>query len=127
MKKQDLVDATHKYNGNISAIARAFGITRSAIYDYIEKRPELKDIIQDERESILDDAESELFKQAKRGNLSALIFFLKTQGKKRGYVERSEITGSEGAAIRVEYINTPYPITGVSSRTSKDLQEPKEV
>ncbi|KKT30745.1 MAG: hypothetical protein UW18_C0011G0006 [Microgenomates group bacterium GW2011_GWF1_44_10] len=127
MKKQDLVDAIHKYNGNISAIARAFGITRSAIYDYIEKRPELKDIIQDERESILDDAESELFKQAKRGNLSALIFFLKTQGKKRGYVERSEITGSEGAAIRVEYINTPYPITGVSSRTSKDLQEPKEV
>lgn len=101
MKKQDLADAIHKYNGNISAIARAFGVTRSAIYDYLEKRPELKQIVDEERETILDDVESELFKQAKRGNLTALIFFLKTQGKKRGYVERSEITGADGQVIKV--------------------------
>lgn len=127
MKKNDLVDAIRKYNGNISAIARSFGVTRSAIYDYLEKRPELKLLVEEERETILDDVESELFKQAKRGNLTALIFFLKTQGKKRGYVERSEITGSEGAAIRVEYVNTPYPTSSVPPRTSGNLQEPEEV
>jgi hypothetical protein len=30
---------------------------------------------------------------------SAVIFFLKTRGKKRGYVERSELTGKDGAPI----------------------------
>ena len=103
MKKQDLVDAIHKYNGNISAVARAFGVTRSTIYSHIEKRPELKDLIQDERESMLDDAESELYKQAKRGNTTALIFMLKTRGKERGYVERQEITGKDGNSIVVRW------------------------
>lgn len=103
MKKQDLITAIQKYNGNISAIARSFDVTRAAIYDYIEKRPELKELIQQERETIIDDVESELFKHAKRGNLSAMIFFLKTQGKKRGYVERSEITGADGQAITVRW------------------------
>lgn len=30
---------------------------------------------------------------------SAVIFFLKTKGKHRGYVERSELTGKDGAPI----------------------------
>ena len=30
---------------------------------------------------------------------SAVIFFLKTKGKKRGYVERNEVTGKDGAPI----------------------------
>jgi len=44
-------------------------------------------------------AESELMKLIKEGNVAATIFFLKTQGKKRGYVERQEVTGAEGAPI----------------------------
>ena len=105
MRKKDLVEAIQKYNGNISAVARAFKVNRSTIYSDIEKRPELKELIQDERETMLDDAESELNKQVKRGNTTALLFFLKTQGKRRGYVERQEVTGADGQSIVVRWNN----------------------
>ena len=39
------------------------------------------------------------------GNLGAIIFFLKTQGKERGYTERQEITGADGTALVIEYVN----------------------
>ena len=46
-----------------------------------------------------DFAESELMKLIKDGNVAATIFFLKTQGKARGYIERQEVTGADGAPI----------------------------
>jgi len=95
MRKKDVVEAIQQYRGNISAVARAFQVSRQAIYDYISNKPDLKQMIQDERESMLDDAESEIYKQIRKGNTTALIFFLKTQGKTRGYVERQEITGKD--------------------------------
>jgi hypothetical protein len=52
---------------------------------------------------MIDDAESEIYKQFKKGNTAALIFFLKTQGKQRGYVERQEITGKDGNSITVRW------------------------
>ena len=42
------------------------------------------------RESSVDLAESELMKAIRAGNMTAIIFFLKTQGRSRGYVERSD-------------------------------------
>jgi hypothetical protein len=42
----------------------------------------------------LDFAESQLHKQIQSGEVSSTIFYLKTKGKKRGYVERSEVDHS---------------------------------
>jgi hypothetical protein len=39
----------------------------------------------------LDLAESQLHGQILEGNTAAIIFFLKTKGKIRGYVERNEV------------------------------------
>ena len=44
----------------------------------------------------LDFAESQLHKQISENSTAATIFYLKTKGKKRGYIERQEITGAEG-------------------------------
>jgi hypothetical protein len=35
-----------------------------------------------------------------------MIFFLKTKGKSRGYVERIENTGKDGGAIEISFV---YP------------------
>ncbi len=63
--------------------------------DYAKKVEDLSDMV-------LDFAESQLHKQIKEGNTTATIFYLKTKGKKRDYVERTEIkheTGIESAVI----------------------------
>ena len=110
--------------GNLSAVARSFGRSRTWLYNTLnDKYPELWAIVEEARESLIDDAESELQKQMlKKGNIAALIFFLKTQGKSRGYVERQELTGADGDKLKVEveYINSPIKVAGVSSGTSED-------
>jgi hypothetical protein len=36
-----------------------------------------------------------------------------------------QVSGEDGGAIQIEYINTPYPTTSVSSESSGDTQEPE--
>ena len=43
--------------------------------------------------------EGQLLSQIRRGNITAIIFFLKTKAKHRGYVERHEYTGKDGKDI----------------------------
>jgi hypothetical protein len=52
---------------------------------------------------MVDVAESKLMAKIDAGDTTAIIFFLKTQGKGRGYVERQEVTGAEGNAIEVSW------------------------
>jgi hypothetical protein len=42
-------------------------------------------------------------------------------------VQKLEHTGEDGGAIRIEYVNTPYPITDVSPSTGGDTPETQEV
>ena len=48
-------------------------------------------------EIALDFVESELHKQIKKGSAGAAIFYLKTKGKKRGYIETTEVLTHETA------------------------------
>lgn len=76
--------------GNLSAVARALKITRKTVYSKIQDHPELVESVIEGRETSLDDAEQGLDDLVKQGNVAAIIFKLKTQGKSRGYVERQE-------------------------------------
>jgi hypothetical protein len=98
----ELIRRIQQYRGNISAVARSYGRTRGAILYHVKKYPTVQAALEEERETLLDDAESILWKQIIDGNTTALIFFLKTQGKKRGYVERQEQSGPDGGPITVQ-------------------------
>ena len=76
--------------GLVTSTAKRLGCAPKTVYRYIERFPALKHVLADARESSVDLAESKLIEAIKNGNLTAIIFFLKTQGKSRGYVERSE-------------------------------------
>ena len=104
MKKQDVAKSIEQLSGNMSAIARKHDKSRAWMYEYIRNNG-LWDDVESSREKMIDNVESALYQQALAGNTTAMIFFLKTQGKKRGYVERSEITGADGkeVVIRVQY------------------------
>lgn len=89
-------------DGNISETAKALGVTRFAIQKRVSKSAELQEIVSDARGAMVDVAESELGKQVRSGNITAIIFTLKTQGKDRGYVERTEITGADGESLLIK-------------------------
>ena len=48
-------EAMTKYRGNLSQVARAFGVSRHAVYDWIKKEPEFGLIRDDARGEFLDE------------------------------------------------------------------------
>lgn len=69
----------------------------------IEKNEELKRMIGEKRESTIDHVESALMQLIDSGNPAAIIFFLKTRGRERGYSEQLKLT-SEGHKLIVEHV-----------------------
>lgn len=51
-------EAMTKYRGNLSQVARAFGVSRHAVYDWIKKEPDFGLIRDDARGEFLDDVVS---------------------------------------------------------------------
>ena len=100
-----IIDALREKHGNLSAAARYLGCERHTISRYINTYPTVKAVADEERETLIDFAENQLFKQVQDGNITAIIFTLKTIGKLRGYVERQEVTGAEGGKLQIEYVN----------------------
>ncbi|HEU5013965.1 MAG TPA: hypothetical protein VFT66_15700 [Roseiflexaceae bacterium] len=85
-----------KYNGNLAAVARHCKVPRTTIYNHLQRSPELRQALQSARESMLDNAESKLYDAIlNRNDTTALIFFLKTQGRTRGYSEKLDIAMSQ--------------------------------
>ena len=63
---------------------------------------EFKQKCQEVKELMLDRAELELYNRATtmKERDACLLFFLKTKGKERGYVERVETTGRDGRDLQ---------------------------
>ena len=89
--KKALLEALEKSLGVVTTACKLVGVTRTTFYQYVKDDPEFAEAVKDIDEVTIDFAESQLHKQIKDGNTTATIFYLKTKGKKRGYVEKTEI------------------------------------
>ena len=87
---EDILKMYDKKGCNITATCSAFGISRKTFYEWKAKKKKLAEGLEEIDESILDWAESKLKEHINNDDLQALIFFLRTKGKKRGYVEKTE-------------------------------------
>lgn len=85
-----IVEAYNKKGCNISATCAALGISRQSFYNYKDSSEKLREQIEEADEARLDFAEYKLMEHINDGDVTSLIFFLKTKGKARGYVERTE-------------------------------------
>ena len=93
-KKSVVIKKMRATLGNVTASCEAADIARTTYYDWYEKDADFRAAIDAISESCIDFAESSLMQQIKDGNPTSTIFYLKTKGKKRGYVEKveSEVT-----------------------------------
>ena len=88
--EEHVAQAVTEAKGILTIAAQNLGCSKSTVYEYLERYPSLKGVLSDARESAIDFAESALFKAIEGGNVTAMIFYLKTQAKHRGYSERPE-------------------------------------
>jgi len=94
-KKAAMLEALEKSLGIVSTACKMVDISRQTHYAWLKADEEYKSAVNSIQDSVLDFAESHLYKLVKDGNPAATIFFLKTKGKKRGYIERQEIEVTE--------------------------------
>jgi transposase-like protein len=105
--KDEYIKAYVSNGGYSYAAAKQVGVNYTTVHYWIKNDPEFNKITDEVKGLMLDAAESELYKRAIQGKErdACLLFYLKTKGKERGYVERQENTntGSEPMKLVVEY------------------------
>ncbi len=108
--KKKALEALKSTMGNITAACAAAGVNRQHFYTWRDNDPDFEQEVKNISESAIDMGETALMKQIQDGNTACIIFFLKTRGKERGYVERMEHDhrGKDGGAI--QYENIPLEI-----------------
>src|SRR5215472_10948376 len=93
-KIKQVEEALRKSAGIISAAAKILeaaggSCTPQTVRNYIKRHPSLQTVIEETVELNLDLAESNLIAKIGNKNMTAIIFYLKTKGKHRGFVERN--------------------------------------
>ena len=91
ISEKRILNAMKKSGGIISVIAQRLGCSRRTIYDRVEKSKKIKDALMQAKEELIDVAESKLANKIEEGDIGAIKFYLQTQAKQRGYVEKQEI------------------------------------
>lgn len=100
-KAHDIVEALNASKGMVYVAARQLNCSANTIYSYAKQYPEVQEAIDQQRGLMVDTAELALWKALQAGEAWAVSLTLKTLGKQRGYVERQELTGGNGAPLDI--------------------------
>ena len=117
--KEKMIEALATTYGRVTDAARIVDIDRTTHYRWMKEDEEYKAAVESVGEIALDFVESKLFELIDGAqkevmtdagpimtkdtpNPTACIFYLKTKGKKRGYVERQEVTGADGGQVVIQ-------------------------
>lgn len=112
INKKGMIEALKKSLGVVKTACEAVRISRQTHYRWLEEDPDYKQATDDIGEDAIDFVESKLFEKIEGISIAqgtdddgkpkvytvppsdtAIIFYLKTKGKKRGYIERTELAG----------------------------------
>lgn len=99
--KKKILESLENHNGIVTTACKSIGLARSTFYKWCEDDAEFKASVDDIQEVAIDFVESKLMEKingvytsGKEGEVydqppsdTAIIFFLKTKGKSRGYQE----------------------------------------
>jgi hypothetical protein len=90
--KQALLTALSINCANIQQSCIKIGVSRRTFYNWCDDDVSFKEEYDHLSEGLIDNAESQLHKLIQNGHVTAIIFFLKTKGKSRGYIESQDTT-----------------------------------
>ena len=103
--KSKMLEALEGNLGIVTVAANKAGIHRSTHYQWMQDDADYKKKVEELNNVCLDFAESKLFDNIRKNKETSTIFFLKTRGKNRGYVERREVDLGTDNHFRVEIVD----------------------
>lgn len=101
LDKEKIKELLIKYYGNVTKVSVALKCSRYSITRIIATDPEIKKVLDEARERVVDEVEDAFTARARKGDTTAAIFFLKTRARNRGYDQdfRADIEGITRAAM----------------------------
>lgn len=104
IKKIAMVEAMTNCLGIVSDACKTVGISRTLHYNWMQEDPLYKAEIESIADFVLDFVEGKLHGLIKTGDTAATLFYMKTKGKKRGYIERSEVDMSGNVGVNINQL-----------------------
>ena len=98
---KQMIGAIEEAQGYVTKAVDVLGVSRTSFYNYLKKHPTVQQTLDDIREKRHEYVENKLMQAIKADNLTAIIFYLKTQAKHLGYVERQELAGVQDKPLVV--------------------------
>lgn len=98
-KKELLLVKLKETMGVVAYACEAAGISRVTYYNWFKEDESFREKAENICEIQKDMAEFALLEKIKKKDTAAIIFYLKTKAKDRGYSERTELSGPEGKDI----------------------------
>jgi len=100
-----LLSCLEKTGGNISKAAQLADCSRTVYYKRMNEVEGFEEMLEDIRETKLDAAEDILWQHIEEGNPNAVMFYLKTIGKTRGYTTATDINvnGRQEVEFKVSF------------------------
>jgi len=109
--KKAMIEALEQSLGIVTSACKKVGIGRTTHYEWLKTDEEYKKNVESIEDVALDFAESQLHLQIQEGSTASTIFYLKTKGKKRGYVERTEVQQETTyKSLDINIIDTGIPL-----------------
>ena len=111
----EALKATHGFQSQACKLLERqlnISFTTSAMSKRISASEEIRSALSEMLTADLDYAENKMWELIKNGNVAALLFYLKTKGKERGYAERRELTGSNGTPLQMGEVKIYIPDNG---------------
>lgn len=110
--EDEVAQALMVNGGLIYETAQKLEVSPKTMFNYIHRWPGLRKVIKHAKKLKLDRAEAKLGEKIEEGDLKAIIFFLRTQGKGRGYEVHKMVSVNAKQNAPLVNIEVPSGVSG---------------
>lgn len=122
LQESTIIEALEASGGYVTQAAHLLNISFQGLYKRINGNKRIREKLDEIRNRYLDLAESKVVSAINNNQPWAICFYLKCQGKHRGWVERQELTGKDGGPVDHKKVEAPPDYSKLNKDELRQLQ-----
>lgn len=99
IRKARMIAALEKALGIVTVACKTVGLERKTHYRWLDKDPKYAAACAEIDEVAIDFVESKMHQRIGQGDSYLIGLYMKTKGRRRDYIERSELVGRDGSPL----------------------------